>query len=1258
MKVITMRASVLSACVALLLPLSASARDNEVSALPDVARGWSIELVASAPRILYPTAVVAASDGTLYLGSDPMDMTGPPTEPIDRVVAIKDGRITTFADGLWSVMGLEWIDGTLYVVHAPFLSAFRDTDGDGRADSRVDLVTGLGPARPGFNGINDHVASGIRLGMDGFLYIAVGDKGLPRAVARDGTAIQLFGGGVIRIRPDGSGLEVVSTGECNPLSVALSATDEVFTYGNDDDSKQWPNSLTHHIVGGHYGYPYEFLAAPRRALPILAGQIGGSGTQGVCYNEDGLPAEYHGNMLFCDWGLQAVLRFEVRKDGGTFALKRRTALVTRGKLNDFRPFALAVAADGAGLWLVDWAYTGWLTPGVQAGRLYRLTFSGPDRARPTPRPIGREAAVRVKALDHPSLAVRLASQRMLAGMGPAAIPSLGDRLRAGGAEAGRLHALWALDAIGGPEARRAIGSVLSDAAPAVRLQAARSAGIRRDQTAMPRLARLLRDSDAAVRREAAIALGKLADARAAPALYAALDDADRFAAWSIRRAIRRLDAWDRAALVSALLDERRSRSALELTDEAWAVPVVEALTEALRRTRSTNDRVGIAANLSGLYRRYPDWSGLWFGTNPLYGRNPEKTRDWSPEGMDGVVRGLAFALSDQASPVRAQAIAGLSQVGRTATPLLLSALVKERDPRNQAALAEMLGRSGDAAAAPILAVLLTAARYPETVRSAALRGLSSFRDPASLRARLSVIYDPNAPESLVAGALPELAGGGYLPPNDLASFLANPAPGIRATALLSLNVKRALPNDVKQAVLDRLDDPGPEVRKAAMLAATAFRLSEAVPRLLARAAEAEASEQATAILALCRLPDPRAVSIYLTAIQDQDPRTRRAGESALLAIRDRVQDQLASDVRLATLSGPAALSLERVLARLEPIRDWRVIGPFPRTTPRIFVGARTIDFARRHVGADGQSIVWQAKRADAATGRVELEDLARGSGAASGFGYDQGASPDLCAFGYTELDSTSEGPALALFGSSGTMVVTVNDVAVFESANPSGRAYAPDTDLARFPLRKGRNRILVVSRQGIGRWAFGVQIARAPAHVRLARPAAATTDALRRFAVRHDGDPRRGEEIFFDPNGIGCARCHSAGGRGTATIGPDLTGLASKYDRAELIRSVLEPSSRIATGYQPVILTTRDGKVHSGVVRGESEDRLELADSEANVTPISKRDISVRRAGSVSIMPEQAVLSLSPVEFSDLMTFLGSLKQAAKRAPDARARQH
>ena len=115
----------------------------------------------------------------------------------------------------------------------------------------------------------------------------------------------------------------------------------MFTFGNDDDSKKWPNSLTHHIVGGHYGYPYEFLLAPDRSLPIVAGKIGGSGTQGIVYNGDGLPDRYRGNLFFCDWGLQAVYRFQVAPGGGTFRLARREPFVAEGEVNDFRPFSIA-----------------------------------------------------------------------------------------------------------------------------------------------------------------------------------------------------------------------------------------------------------------------------------------------------------------------------------------------------------------------------------------------------------------------------------------------------------------------------------------------------------------------------------------------------------------------------------------------------------------------------------------------------------------------------------------------------------------------------------------------------------------------------------------------------------------------------------------------------------------------------------------------------------------------------------------------------
>ena len=1234
-----MRHAVALALMSAIVPKMAAGQDQ--APLPRVAEGWSIELVAKAPAIAYPTAVVVAPDGTTYLGQDPMDMPGPPTEPIDSVATIRGGKVSTFADKLWAVMGLEWVDGTLYVVHAPYLSAFRDLDGDGKADSRFDLITGLGPRLPGFSGINDHVASGIRMGMDGFLYVSVGDKGIPRGNGRDGTSIAMASGGVIRIRPDGTGLEVISTGERNPLSVALTAHDDVFTYGNDDDSKKWPNSLTHHVVGGHYGYPYEFLTAPFRALPIVDGQLGGSGTQGLCYNEDGLPASYRGNLLFCDWGLQTVFRYEIAPAGGTFRVVKRTPLVEKGDLADFRPFSIATGADGASLYLVDWAFNGWLADGPKSGRLFRLGYTGADRVTPTPRPTGTEPARRIEGLDHPSLSARLESQRVLASRGAGAVKPLVPRLKEAGSGPGRVHSLWALDAIGTPEARLAIRSVLADPDPIVRMQAARSVGIRRDREALPTLASALRDPDPAVRREAAIALGRLGDPSAGPSLYAALGDPDVFASWSIRRAVRTLGAWDLASLTTSLADPRRREDALKLADESWSVAAIQALSASLAVSTDPAWKARVVAALAGNYRRYPGWSGRWFGTNPLAGAMPRKSVDWDADGMNAVLIGLVKGLRDADPMVRRQAIGGLIGVGERASPLLRVELDREADPVNLAATAQALGSMGDAKAVPSLARLLVDATRPVELRVVVLDALAALNSPRALNARLLLTYDAKAPAELIARALPPLGRGRVLPSNDLAGFLDHESEAVRAAALSAFPAGRPLAVDVRTSFLARLEDPSDVVRKAAIDAVASHKLRDAIPRLVALAGED--STRAGATTALSEMPDPKAFPVYLAALSDRDPGVRRAGESALLAIRDVVGGELESMAKAGKFVGPSALAVERILTRFAPLTDWRVIGPFPRTTARVFLDSSTIDFDARSAGVEGRTIAWEARPADP-TGRVVIDDFKGGAGDKGGFGYDVNGSPDLAAFAYTELTADRDRPALLLIGSSGSIFITVNNQPVWNYGNFAGRAFSIDSDLVRVSLKKGRNRILVRTRQGIGPWCFGLQVSESSSASLAAGAGSAGVEGLRAFALSHQGDARNGEAIFFDARGVGCARCHAVGAKGTSNVGPDLTGLAAKYDKAEIVRSVLEPSNRIATGYQPVLIARHDGTVATGLLRAESETHLDLVDAEARPFRVAKSEIDQRKIGEVSMMPAGMVDALSPVEFSDLITYLAGLK--------------
>ncbi|WP_435017528.1 HEAT repeat domain-containing protein [Tundrisphaera sp. TA3] len=1213
--------------------------------LPRVAPGWKIERVVEAPDIAYPTAIVAAPDGTIYLGQDPMDMPGPPTVPADSVVAIKDGKVREFADKLWAVMGLEWADDTLYVVHAPFLSALRDTDGDGRADHRVDLMTGLGPDQPGFNGINDHVASGLRLGMDGFLYIAVGDKGIPRGKGADGRTIQLKGGGVIRIRPDGTDLEVVSSGERNPLSVALTAQDDVFTYGNDDDSKKWPNSLTHHIVGGHYGYPYEFLSAPDRALPIVAGQLGGSGTQGICYNDDGLPERYRGGLFFCDWGTQTVTHYRIAREGASFKVLAKEKVVEKGDLGDFRPFSLAASPDGMSFYLVDWAYGGWLAKGPATGRLFRLAYDGADRVTPAPRPTGTDLAARLAALDHPAFSARLDAQRRIVDeLGPPSVAELAAKLGGAGPIAGRIHALWALDAIPGGESTGAIRSVLDDPDAEVRLQAIRSRGIRRDAQARSAIATHLGDADPAVRREAAIALGRIADPASLPALYAGLGELDPFAAWSIRQAIRSIGVWADSPLVAALGDPRRREEALKLADQTWAVPVAVALAAIVTDEGDPEWRARVVATLAGLYRRYPEWDGQWFGTNPLASPPPRRTEDWDAEGMAAVFEGLAAALEDEDPSVRRPALVGLLAVGPRALPLFRRRLPSEDDPRLLSAIVEALGLMGDAGSAPTLAKLLADPDRPLDVRTAALDALGNLNARPALNARMMLVYDPKAPAELLARALPKLGMSRRLPPNDLAGFLDHPSELVRAAAVAAFPLdSKPLPEEVHAAIAARLDDPAAPVRRAAAIASARHRIDAAVRRLVVLADKDEAVRD-EATMALCNLPDARAIPAYVAAIQGKNPDLRRAGESALLAIRDQARPDIAARAARGEFAGPSALAAERILARFAPVVDWKVIGPFPRTLGPLFPDPAAIDFGRPESGAEGRSVAWSDRRADPVTGQVVLEDLKGGAGDRGGFGYDAQNPPQISAFAVAEIASDRDRSALLLVGSSGTIQLTLDGKPVLSVQNYAGRPYAPDSDLVRVALKKGSNRLLVRSHQGMGVWAFGVQVSEDDGSAGSAAPAVPIAEALRSYALGHDGDPKKGEALFFDARGIGCVKCHSVGGRGGANVGPDLAGLAGKYDRAEVIRSVLEPSNRIATGYQPVLIARKDGTLAAGVLRAESDAEVELVDAEARPIRIRKDQIDERKLGEVSIMPAGQVDGLTPAEFADLVAYLMSLR--------------
>ncbi len=261
--------------------------------------GFEATVFASPPQVSYPVQLSAALDGTLFIcvdenGSlDRKDHRG-------KILRVRDTKgegvadeVKVFAE-MDSPRGVIWDGasrpgkGACYVMHPPNLTAYYDDDGDGVADRQEDLITGLGFDLT-FRGA-DHTTNGCRLAIDGFIYVAVGDYGFVEAKGKDGTVIKHRGGGIVRIRPDGTGLELVVEGTRNILDVAVTPTMDIFTRDNTNDGGGWNDRLSFNPPGSHMGYPTLFVNFPEDHVAMLA-DYGGGAPCGVALARRAEPAE-------------------------------------------------------------------------------------------------------------------------------------------------------------------------------------------------------------------------------------------------------------------------------------------------------------------------------------------------------------------------------------------------------------------------------------------------------------------------------------------------------------------------------------------------------------------------------------------------------------------------------------------------------------------------------------------------------------------------------------------------------------------------------------------------------------------------------------------------------------------------------------------------------------------------------------------------------------------------------------------------------
>lgn len=583
-----------------------------------VPEGFEARVFAAPPAVNYPVYVAASPEGDVYVS---VDRNGSLDREPHRGSVVKlsdldgDGRADQaklFVADVDSPRGLVWDHDRLYLMHPPHLSVYIDHDHDGIADEHKYLVKNIAfgfKDRPA-----DHTSNGVTLGLDGRLYLAIGDFGFMRAEGADGRTLQLRGGGVVRVFPDGTGLELYSRGTRNILEVSLDPLLNAFARDNTNDGGGWDIRL-HHFSGiEHHGYPSLFQNFSDEIVQPLADYGGGSGCGGLYLAEPGFPQGYGNALYTADWGRERIYRHILTPKGATFAADQ-TEFVAIPRATDLDVDAMSR------LYISSWKGATFTYAGENVGYVIQVVPKGykPD---PLPDFSQLDSAKLIKIFEYPSLRRRLEAQRELLrrGLDDPTIKALsklaGDRSRP--IEA-RVAAIFALKRDLGPRSTPILVGLCEDST--VRAYALRALTDRDDELAgVPGrvIAAATADPDPRVRRQAAESLARLGELKQAEALVPLLADPDPIVAHTSIQALTLLKASDVCfGVVDDSKASPRSReAALAVLRSLHESRVVAGLIARLEKETDSARRIGLFTALCRLDFQEGNWKGDSWGTRP------------------------------------------------------------------------------------------------------------------------------------------------------------------------------------------------------------------------------------------------------------------------------------------------------------------------------------------------------------------------------------------------------------------------------------------------------------------------------------------------------------------------------------------------------------------------------------------------------------------------------------------------------------------
>jgi putative membrane-bound dehydrogenase-like protein len=386
--------------------------------------GFTLATAAAAPLVTHPIMGCLDDKGRLFIG-DAVGVNWNKAQleknPPNRVLLLEDtnadgsfDKSTVFADKMTFPQGACWLNGSLYVCSPPSLWKLTDTNNDGIADQREEIVTGFD-----YTG-NAADVHGPKLHPNGRLYWCHGRKGHVIKQKDGATVHEGLASGIWSCNPDGTDIQWHSLGCAdNPTGLAFTPEGDLIGTVNLYYSNPRGDTLMHWLYRGVYERPDQMKAIeglPRtlEKMPIIHnfGHVAVSGCSfWPSYQQTTKHQEPRtANLMVTHFNTQRLVRMELTPSGSTYTTTEHEFL----KLNDPDIHLTDVIADPRDGSLLLLNTGGWFRIGCPSslmakpdlrGAIYRIsapkTAPAPAIAAFSPLDLPKALSALQSAAPHP-----------------------------------------------------------------------------------------------------------------------------------------------------------------------------------------------------------------------------------------------------------------------------------------------------------------------------------------------------------------------------------------------------------------------------------------------------------------------------------------------------------------------------------------------------------------------------------------------------------------------------------------------------------------------------------------------------------------------------------------------------------------------------------------------------------------------------------------------------------------------------------------